>query len=1151
MLKLTKLQLACVAILALFCASYANAFGPSTFATSSKLATGQWVKVTIPESGMYEITYDELRQMGFNNPDKVGVYGFGGFKINEVMNGATPDDLRRVPILRTGDKICFYGNGAVKFSISDYSTEPHFTRTFNPYSQVGCYFLTEESQGDFKPGKKPVVTVNNYIDMPTSLNYCYHEKELISVSGSGKEMLGEDFSTQVPRIDYSLPNLADSSVVLQSVIAAAVNSISYVNAILHSGGVADSSKYALAMSRIYAPSVYVNYNFASPYKSIKLTHPAEQGQFEPYLNITESGSDPEVSLARVDYFIITYKATNLLRPDDGNQVFMGFAATRGNERFMLPNASPTTVVWNINSSNNPTEVTTNPYNDESGQGLCFFSTGASVSSYIAFDPAKTLKKVTSYESVENQNLHGMPVPDLLIITDKLLHDQAQRVADLHTAVDGISVAVVDQDKIFNEFSSGVRDAMAYRLFCKMLYDRDASKFKNLLLFGTGTFDNRELMGSHPGMLLTYESDNSNYEDVSFTSDDFFGFLDDNSGSNPAAEKLRIGVGRITAGDLEEAKSDVDKLVEYYANPDYGVWRNNTMVSSDSPDKGAYMFQGEGYKNLIDNELGTGMHVTTVHNSQYARSNNEPNTEVARKTATEGKQMLNNVFKDGVYYATYVGHAGPISFTKVNKMWTTGDVVRTNYSHWPIMSTACCDVAHFDGDTRGIAELMFHKRDGGAIAMLTSSRMVYASDNDRLNTFFIKAMFKRDTVNWQPRTLGEAYKESKLGFTTANTNKLAFFLLGDPAIRINYPYSRFNITEINAADMTDPKETAMIRPLMKFDVTAQVVDAQGNLDASFNGDATMTLYDKEVLFTTISNTSSSTTTSRKIYFNRDKLAEVTGRVVNGIFHGSVIVPQSPQAVNEMVRLRVYAHKDNSDYMVNGFNDKVKMLPYDAHMAITDTQDPVITSMYINNEASFNYGASVGTNSMLYITATDDNGINLQTNSIEGSMKLTLDGGKDSYSDVTYYVNSYDEGRRVEIEFPVSNLSEGMHTLTYTVFDMLGNVAERTISFMVGQSGAVELTADAMPAYLDREVTFDVESQLTRVPETIVRVTDASGNLVWMTTTQNFPLTWDMRDMNGNKVPAGLYRYFGTYNDGINYGGTSINKLIVLDPVKTAN
>ena len=106
--------------------------------------------------------------------------------------------------------------------------------------------------------------------------------------------------------------------------------------------------------------------------------------------------------------------------------------------------------------------------------------------------------------------------------------------------------------------------------------------------------------------------------------------------------------------------------------------------------------------------------------------------------------------------------------------------------------------------------------------------------------------------------------------------------------------------------------------------------------------------------------------------------------------------------------------------------------------------------------------------------------------------------------------------------------------------------------MGQNSASNIVADKLPAYVNGEVNFDVEdSKLHGNTNYILRVTDASGKLVWMTTTDNLPVTWDMKDMNGNRVPAGLYRYFGTYNDGINYGGTPINKLIVLDPVKTAN
>ena len=1149
MRKLTKFQVACVAIMAVLSASYASAFNPSVYATQSKLATGKWVKVIIPESGIYEITYDELLEMGFNSPSKVHVYGTGGNRISEQLSGSAVDDLKQVPILRTGDKICFYGNGPVSFTLSDYSTNPHYTRVFNPYSQVGCYFLTEESEAELVPEKKAVVSVTSYIDNPVSLGYFYHERELMSVSNSGKEMLGEDISKQPVLIDYYLPHLADSTIVVHSAIAANASEMTYANAVLHSGGATDTTTYSTASSRIYMPSEgsYTLYNFATPYGSLRLTHPAENGQYEPWIKYTSSSGYSIIG--RLDYFILTYKHENILSDAPDNQLLMGYGVTRGSDRFMLPNASSNTVVWYINNTNKPMEVTTNAYSDASGSGLAFFSNPSSRSLYVAFDPTKTLKKISRYEPVENQNLHAMQVPDLLIITTGAYVEQANRLADLHRAVDGIDVAVVTQDQVFNEFSSGTRDAMAYRLLCKMLYDRDNSKFKNLLLFGTGSFDNRELMGEHPNDLLTYQSDNSHVDDQSFTSDDFFGFMDDSSGTNIANDKLRIGVGRITCADVDEARSDVDKIVEYYATPDYGVWRNNALVMSDAPDKGLYMFQGQGYKNQIDNDLNTGMHVNSVHNSMYPRSTTQPTFAIDRKAATEAKHMINYYLTDGTYFATYVGHAGAVSFTKVNKMWTTGDVARSPYPHYPIFSTACCDVAHYDNDTRGIAELMFHKRDGGAIAMLTSSRMVFATGNDLLNQYFINAMFSYDSKGVMP-TLGEAYKESKLGFTSANANKMSFFLLGDPAMKVNYPISRFNITSVNGTDVTGTSK-AQLSPLCKFEIRAQVVDAEGNIDTGFNGDATVTLYDMEDYFTTLTFKVDDEPTERAIYRDRPKLAEINGRVVNGMFTGMMIVPQSPMANGDDVQIRVFAHKDNSDYMVNGFTKQVTMLPYDQTAAIDDSEAPVITSMFLNDETSFADGAVIGPNAMLYISASDNEGISLQVNSAAYTMKLLLDGGKQSYEDVTCYAAVDDGGRVVNIEFPLSSLSEGQHTLTYMVYDMLGNCASRTITFMVGQNTVVDLVADKLPAFLDGAVNFDVETELTLVPEMVVRVTDATGKLMWTTTTSSFPVTWDMKDMDGNKVPAGLYRYFGSYNDGVNYGGTSINKLIVLDPINVNN
>ena len=1153
MLISKRFQQIFVVMMALFCVGEASAFDPSVYTRTSKLSTGKWIKITIPEDGVYEITYDELLEMGFSNPSQVKVYGYGGHPIGEVLeNGMVPDDLTAVPILRTNNKICFFGNGPVAYSISNYQTFPHFTRKVNSYSQVGCYFLTETSGADTKPSKKPSGTATELVDVSTGMSFFIHENELFSVGNSGKDMLGEEFTGGKVMIDYRLPGIADSTIVLHSSLAAYANQMSYAAAVIHSGGATDTTAYRQSASCIDAPITHTYYNTASPYDSLKLTHPAEVGQYEPRINFTDS-ADLLITLKCLDYFIITYKRENVIKADENNQILISYVKTEGNERFLLPNAASSVVVWNIDNTRLPKVVATTPYDDQAGQGLAFTVSRANVSTYMVFDPAQTLKKISSYTAVENQNLHGLSTPDMLIITSKAFLEQAQRLADMHTAVDGIDVVVVDQEQVFNEFSSGTRDIMAYRLFCKMLYDRDVNKdkFKNLLLFGTGNFDNRELLGEHPNNLLTYQSDVSYHEDFSYTTDDFIGQLDDGAGTNPITDVLRIGVGRITCHDVQEAKSDVDKIVEYYATPDYGVWRNNVMVATDAPNNGQYMFFGEGYKNLIDDGDQNNMHVNTVHNSMYPRSNNEESFSVSRRTATEAKQQWSQFMSEGAYFATYSGHAGPTVFTQTSNLWTIVDVVGTAYPHWPIMSTACCDVAHYDNDSRGIAEVMFHKRNGGAVALLTSSRMVYATSNDRLNQNFINALYAYPAIG-RMRTLGEAYMLSKqnTASTSGSPNKLQFFLLGDPAIKFNYPISRFKVTKVNGTAMADSLSSASINPLSRFEIEAQVLDSEGNLDNTFNGNAAVTLYDKEDLFTSVSMSVDGVMTSRDIYFNRPKLAEATGRVTNGVFTGSLVAPQSVLAENENVLLRIYAHKDNTDYMVNGATRQITMLPYDGNVAITDNNAPVISAMYINDEDVFSSGAAIGTSGMLYITVTDNEAINVQSNSVDRGMSLSLDGGKFSYTDIGSCVTVTDNGKAVGIEFPLTDLPEGMHSLTYTVFDVSGNMATKTVKFMVGTGGTAALMADKWPAYKGDVVAFELQTEMEQVPEFTVRVTDATGKLVWMTKTTSFPVAWDMKDMNGQLVPAGLYRYFGTFVDGSNSGGTSINKLIVLDPLKTA-
>ena len=77
------------------------------------------------------------------------------------------------------------------------------------------------------------------------------------------------------------------------------------------------------------------------------------------------------------------------------------------------------------------------------------------------------------------------------------------------------------------------------------------------MLGCGTYDNRSLVSKKANTVLTYECDNSSDESYSYVCDDFYGMLDDNSGSNMSTSALRLGVGRIPSATVDEATSDVD------------------------------------------------------------------------------------------------------------------------------------------------------------------------------------------------------------------------------------------------------------------------------------------------------------------------------------------------------------------------------------------------------------------------------------------------------------------------------------------------------------------------------------------------------------------------------------------------------------------
>ena len=111
------------------------------YAEHSVLREGNWAKISVAESGFYELTDELVRKAGFSDAKHVKIYGYGGALQPERLTGdylSATDDLKELPTCTMNGKRVFYGVGPVNW----YNKES-LARTRNPYADYGYYFLTE------------------------------------------------------------------------------------------------------------------------------------------------------------------------------------------------------------------------------------------------------------------------------------------------------------------------------------------------------------------------------------------------------------------------------------------------------------------------------------------------------------------------------------------------------------------------------------------------------------------------------------------------------------------------------------------------------------------------------------------------------------------------------------------------------------------------------------------------------------------------------------------------------------------------------------------------------------------------------------------------------------------------------------------------
>lgn len=1127
-MKLYNLFRITISLIIALAAVTASALDLSHYASESVLSQGHWVKISVAESGLYRIPASTLRKWGFSDPSKVRVHGYGGQRIDDALTAANYiDDLPAVNISVSADgSIVFYGVGPHKWDNGDVST-----RQSNPYSTVGYYFLCES--GAEIPAMGKTGQPGSNAQSCTFTERIQHEQDLVSPGEGGVMLVGEDFRYTPSRtFRFDLPDLNGRVNIMVSFVATTFGAPSRLSFTANGTPLESNSTDVIgasdASSEVYGTETRTVHNLG------EISGPLE-------LTISHSASTV-VHNAWLNFIAVNYDRS--LRMTDKALTF-----STDTRELRLADASGWVRIWDVTD---PLDIREVDYELEGNDAL-WTATQGGRRDYAAWADGSRLPEPTLVGTVANQNLHSAECPDMVIFTHPAWRSQAERIAELHRgAPDNLSVIVADAEEVYNEFSSGAPDVSGLRKYLKMLYDRgsaEGSPLRYVLLMGRMTYDERHLTAGvkslgAPTLPAWQQRDEklSLKAELGYATDDFLAMLEDDSGTRLGADKLSVAVGRMPVTSSASAKVMTDKIIDYARRPPAGAWKNRVMALADDLDGGVHYKQTEWFMNGIERQSDNPYLLEKVYLPAFEKSNG---------VYQSAREKMYRTLNDGVAWWTFIGHATNHSWT-ADGMLTYSDINNMYLRHLPFIYAATCNFLRWDSNTQSGGEILMNERNGGVIGMISATRPVYITYNGYFSYAMGAELSRRDSAGRLQR-IGEIYRRAKnniraiddngsVGISVLNNeNRLRYVLMGDPALRLATPDNLVAIESVNGVSVDGPDQ--IVIPARGMPVIKGVVTGpDGAVLSDFNGTLLLDLYDA-----TKSTTLDDDDYEKMHPFDEhgEKLFSGSCRVVNGEFMLTVAMPSDITDNFREATIALYAYSDDSMVEASGIDRNCYVYGFDEEAA-EDNESPVIELLAINHP-TFRDGDQVNSDPMVIASISDNVGINLSMAGIGRQMSIMIDD-KRSYNDVPYYFTPASDGSPAgTVAYPLEGLTEGDHTLRFRVFDTNGNSSTKTINFVVrdGLSPTVfDIYSDANPA--TTEANFYLAHNRPEGMLTVtVSVYNLLGHKLWEQTSTarsdmyiSSPVTWDLTDGTGRRVPRGIYLYRATVTaDGENYSTAS--------------
>jgi len=1100
----------------------------SSVSTSSTLATGPLYKINIRTEGLYRITGQYLTSRGITladiTPATLQMFNNGGRELPRELNATRPQGLEEAAIwvedggdgrFDATDYILFYGRGVDGFDFNP-TTGVAF-HYLHHYVFDNVYWLTWGVTNGKRMATQQLQPTGGATVVTDFRDRFYNEQELRALHESGLDWFGwlftNDAASRTRPYRFTLTDVVANSTALFRFAFLGWKSANHQFSI------------NLNDAPLHTTSFFGQY-------LLRPTQVSKVGVLrsgENTLSITYTPS-PATGQCFIDYFEVEYDRA--LRTQNSVLAFNGRTGS-GVVAYQVENANG---LWFFDVSDYRTVKRLNAAQIQfSGtQALFADSTGAIVPRrYLVASP-----NATDVNNLQIDVASSWRTPDhsadFVIITHEDFYSEAMRLKSLRENLltdDPLKTEVVKIQEVFDEFSGGLYDPTAIRDFLRYTLNDWQDAPEHVLLFGDGDHDPKNILdNSDKNWIPTFQTTGQHDDISSRTTDHWFTYI---AGTDVVMD---MAIGRIPARTPQQAKDYVDKVIAYLdpSQTAFGDWRNTLLFVADDdlrPGTGPTIGEDihiEDTERLAENAVYTPQNfdIRKLYLTEYPGVQSASISGIRKPTATEA---LMREINTGVLIINYVGHGAPDIWADERLLNLTTDYNKIqNGVRQAFWITATCDFGRFDSPMeQSFGEDVVLEAGRGAIAMFTSSRLVYASPNGELNRQYYRAMFS--TPNF-PTPIGLSLLRARIA-NNQTVNDEKFHILGDPSLRLAAPRHTAQITSF---------EPDTIQALGVMTVRGMVM-RNGAPWNDFNGHVFLETLDSRRSVTYQS-------TAQTISYRLPGNAVFRGAtpVTNGQFSVQFFVPKDITYGGRTGRFNVYFTGQNTDG-----NTAVTNLPVGgSSQNFIDQTGPEISIGFAGVD-DFAPGGVVGLNPVLKVAIFDSlSGVNI-TGEIGHKVTLSLDGDTENKIDLTDLFN-YETGsyKRGALLYQLTEISEGRHTAQIKAWDNFNNSSATSVEFTVLPQDQLTLS-EVMnyPNPLRNETSFTFVS--SRDAEVIVKIFTLSGRLI--RTIEPTParpgfntILWNGQDGDGDQPANGVYLYklIATSNDGGKaLRAESIGKMVV--------